>query len=102
MNDAIISKVRAAAAESELVRAVASVRRDGGQSFALGNLALRPLYRDEVTRLENQGNSAADWSRVRVADGFDWRRIQHCSFHGDVLLGRFTGQMKFAEGFELS
>jgi hypothetical protein len=93
--------VRAAAAQSELVQALASVRRDGGRTLALGDAPLRPLYRDEIDQLERLGNSSADWSRVRVADGFDWRKVRHSSFHGDVLLGRCTRQVRLAEGLEL-
>jgi hypothetical protein len=101
MRDEVLIKVHKAIAESELIRAVASIRRDNGKSLVLGDLPLRPLYRDEIARLESQGNSSQDWSRVRVVDGFDWRRIRHSSFHGDVLLGRCTRQVRLTEGFEL-
>jgi hypothetical protein len=90
MDDTIITQVRQAAAKSDVVRAAASVRRDGGLELALGQLPLRPLFRDEIARLETLGNSCADWSRVRVAEGFDWRKLHHCSLHGDIVLGRFS------------
>src|SRR5207253_3011160 len=91
----------AAAAQSELVQAIASLRRDGGRVLALGNLPLRPLYRDEIEKLESQGNSSADWSRIRAADWFDWRKVWHSNFYGEVLLGRFTRSVRLAEGLEL-
>jgi hypothetical protein len=102
MRDTVLSKVRAATKHSELIEAVASARCDGGRALALGDAALRPLYAREIEQLENLGNSCADWARVAVVDGFDWRKVQHCSFHGDVLLGRFSGQVRLAEGLELS
>src|SRR5260370_15497103 len=101
MRDEVLTRLRAAIAESELLRAVSSIRRDNGKSLVLGDLLLRPLYRDEITRLEGNGNSSPDWSRVKVADGFDWRRIRNSSFHGDVLLGRCSQQVRLAEGFDL-
>jgi hypothetical protein len=102
VSDELTNRVRAAAAASELVRTIASVRRDGGQELALGDAVLRPLYGDEIDQLETLGNLADDWSRVRVADGFDWRKVRHCSFHGDVLLGRFVCTVRLAEGLEVS
>src|SRR5262249_7884264 len=47
------------------------------------------------------GNTADDWARVRVTDGFDWRRVRQCQFFGDVVLGRFTGVARLPEGVEL-
>ncbi len=86
---------------SELARAVASVRADGGVGLALGGAACRPLYREEVARLEQLGNTCDDWSRVRVAAGFDWRRVRHTSFHGDVTLGRFGATARLADGLDV-
>jgi hypothetical protein len=95
----------AATTQSELLRAVASVRRDGGVALALGlgqgQARLRHLFREEITRLESMGNSSDDWSRVRVAGGFDWRRVRHSTFHGDVILGGFTRYARVADGLEL-
>src|SRR5581483_6109917 len=78
-----------AAAESELARAAASVRADGGQAFALGDSRVRPLFPEEVARLEGLGNTCDDWTRVRVAVTFDWRRVRQCHLQGDVVLGHF-------------
>jgi hypothetical protein len=94
-------KVLQAAAESELVRAAGAVRADGGRRLALGQVKLRRLYAEEVSRLEGLGNTAEDWARVQVADGFDWRRVRRSHFHGDVVLGRFTRHVRLAEGVEL-
>jgi hypothetical protein len=97
----LAGRVRAAAAASEFLRAVASVRRDGGVALALGGEKVRPLLPEEVIKLESLGNCAADWSRVRVVSGFDWRTVRHCNFHGDVVLGRFTGTVEAASGLPL-
>jgi NDP-sugar pyrophosphorylase family protein len=101
LNDPTVARVQAARAQSELLRAVASVRSDGGVQLALRHGRLRALYQEEILRLENLGNTAEDWSRVRVGHGFDWRRVQHSSFHGDVILGGFTRQVQIAEGLQL-
>jgi hypothetical protein len=101
LNDAILLRVLAAVAHSELLRAVTSVRSDGGLSLALGSAPLRPLTELEIAQLEFRGNTAEDWSRVRVAEGFDVRRVRQSSFHGDVALGRFTQSVRLADGVEL-
>jgi hypothetical protein len=99
--DSVINKLHRAIAQSEFVQTVASARRDRGQTLALGGVPVRLLFRDEITQLERQGNSSADWSRVLVVEGFDWRWIEHSSFHGDVILGRFARQVTLAEGLQL-
>jgi hypothetical protein len=96
-----VAQVGAALAASELLQAVAGVRRDGGRSLALGEAPVRALSPEEVAGLERQGNSCPDWSRVRVADGFDWRAVRGSRFHGDVLLGRFGRPVRVAEGVSL-
>lgn len=40
-------------------------------------------------QLEAAGCWAADWSKVRVAEGFNPRRVAAVKFFGDVYLGRF-------------
>jgi hypothetical protein len=99
--DSVINKLYRATAQSEFVKTVAAARRDRGQTLALGDTPLRLLFRDEITQLERQGNSSADWSRVLVVEGFDWRWIEHSSFQGDVILGRFARQVTLAEGLQL-
>jgi hypothetical protein len=91
--------VHAAMETSELVRAAASVRRDLGITLALGDVRLRPLSGKEIARLTSGGNTCADWSRIRVAQGFDARRVRDSTFHGDVVLGRFTADVAVTEAF---
>jgi hypothetical protein len=94
-------RVRAAAENSDLIRAVEMVARDGGISFAIGDATLRTLSAIEIEQLESHGSIADDWTRLRVADGFLPARVRHCTFHGDVVLGRFTQRVRFAPGLEL-
>jgi hypothetical protein len=96
-----VEGVRAALQTSDVVRAAASVRQDGGRSLALGGAPVRPLRPEEVARLEALGNFCPDWSRVRVAEDFDCGAVRHSTFHGDVLLGRFAGSVRVAGGLTL-
>jgi hypothetical protein len=96
-----VERVQAALAGSELLRAVACLRSDGGRAFALGVSPLRRLLPEEVARLEAHGNFSRDWSRVWVAEGFDDRAIRNSSFHGDVILGRFTEMVPVTGGVVL-
>jgi len=101
VDEKIIAQVREATAHSEIVQAATSVRHDNGRALALGAIPLRRLYRDEIQQLESLGNSSTDWSRLWVAEGFDWRKVRHSRFHGDVLLGRFSRLVPLAPGLEL-
>jgi hypothetical protein len=101
VSEAAIQHVREAALRSELAAAVASVRRDGGRALALGNVPLRPLTGSEISELTHQGNSSTDWSRVRVAEGFETRSVWQSHFQGDVWLGQFTQTVALASGVEL-
>src|SRR5207248_7601785 len=92
---------RRLAARSELLETVASVRRDGGVALALGDAPLRPLFKPEVAQLEALGNTAEDWSRVRVANGFNPRRVRNCEFRGAVVLGEFKRRVLLADGVEV-
>jgi len=96
-----VNRVLSAIARSNVVAAAQSVRRDGGIELAVGDLKPRALYPEEITRLQCAGNKCNDWSRVRVVEGFDYRRVRNNVFLGDVVLGRFAGQLTLAEKVEL-
>jgi hypothetical protein len=101
LTDAWLDELAAVLHQSGLLRRIAQVRDDGGRGYALGSAVLRPLTAAEVQQLESQGNDCDDWSRVRVADGFDARRVRRCSFQGEVVLGRFSRRVAVAGGAEL-
>ena len=50
----------------------------------------RNLTAAEIAALEAAGCSAADWTRVTVADGFEPSRVRETAFSGDCRLGRFA------------
>ncbi|KAL4092889.1 hypothetical protein PRIC1_011879 [Phytophthora ramorum] len=52
-----------------------------------------PLSDGEIRALEGNGNSAEDWTCVRKTEQhspLQTQRIRQCSFHGKVVLGRFS------------
>jgi hypothetical protein len=97
----LFGQVQATLEGSELARTADAVRQDRGTALVLGGARVRPLMAEEIERLLRQGNSCADWSRLRVAEGFDWRRIRNSDFHGDVTLGRFTKHVALGPGIEV-
>jgi NDP-sugar pyrophosphorylase family protein len=101
MSDTLEARVRRLADESEFLRDVASVGRDGGLALALGGAPLRELFKPEIALLEALGNTARDWSRVRVADGFNPRRVRNCELSGDIVFGRFNEYVPLADGVEV-
>jgi hypothetical protein len=84
----------------------ADLRRLAGAARLLA--AGRPLTRDEILRLERQGNVCADWSRVRRGDtaiggsgNEDGLASVHRNlFEGDVLLQGFRGSFAGPDGRE--
>jgi hypothetical protein len=101
MDKELLAQAQTALAQSDLLRAVASVGADGGRLLALGEQPLRTLTDEEVARLERQGNSAEEWSRVLISTHFDPERVRNCQFFGSVVLGRFAARVKLADGVEL-
>ena len=58
----------------------------------------RDLSADEIAQLMSQGCACTDWSRVRVAEGFDAARVRDAHFYGAVNLGAFSGEVSFFGG----
>ncbi len=58
----------------------------------------RSLSSQEITCLTNQGCSCSDWSKLKVAEGFDAGRVRATHFCGDVKLGVFEKDVSFYEG----
>lgn len=48
--------------------------------------AARPVSRDEIAQLERQGNSAADWTRIRATDPFSVDSVHGSRFEGPVFI----------------
>ncbi|HPI15217.1 MAG TPA: DUF4954 family protein [Spirochaetota bacterium] len=58
--------------------------RSGGRQY-------RPLTREEIARLESQGNRSLAWDLVRVHAEFTTEHIFDSGFSGECRLGRFDG-----------
>ena len=61
-------------------------------------LAGRPLSYGERLCLESQGNTCADWSRVRVESDAGMETIRNNWFEGDVLIAGFHGGWRGPDG----
>ena len=60
---------------------------------------MRQLTNEEITRLEQQGCTAEDWTLVTVDEGFSSTHICHVEFYGHVTLGRYDTEVEISEGF---
>ena len=58
----------------------------------------RPLSYEEIARLTEQGCSCADWSKVKVAEGFDPTKVKSTHFCGNIKLGVFEKDVSFFGG----
>lgn len=63
---------------------------------------IRPLAAAETLQLERQGCWCADWTRVRVQEGFEPSPVRDTTFEGDVLLARFSGTVMLPGHVSLS
>jgi len=63
-------------------------------------LKYRPISQEQIARLTAQNCSCDNWSKVRVADGFDTGRIKSTYFAGDITLGVFDGESSFWGGIK--
>lgn len=61
----------------------------------------QPLDAAAISTLEQQGCSAADWSAVSVASGFDAGRVHRTQFTGTIRLGSLTGTVEVEGGVEI-
>jgi hypothetical protein len=76
--------------DSDVVRLLEAAHASG-EGFA-------PLSPDDVRALEARGNTCADWSRVKVAPGFDSACVRGNVFRGECRLGRFGADVSIAHG----
>jgi len=94
--------------KSELLRAL----REAARKSDLVVLPSRPLRywvgarvrrvsRELQAELESNGNICSDWSKVRVAAGFDPSRARNCVFDGEVILGKFDSTTEVLPGVTL-
>jgi hypothetical protein len=63
-------------------------------------VCLSQAPQEQIKVLEGQGCSAEDWSKVKVADGFNPARVRNVQFLGRVHIGWLTGNISFAGGLE--
>lgn len=59
----------------------------------------RSLTAGEIAALESRGCTAADWTRVLVAEDFTPAYISNVAFYGDIVIGSTDGMVEVEEGF---
>src|SRR5439155_1325938 len=96
-----LEPLTAAIQSSEFLRTVRSIRKDAGVQWALAGERVRSLREDEIQALVADGNTAEDWRRIRVAEGFRPGRVRQSDFSGYVTLGRFEERVFGPGGVEL-
>lgn len=57
------------------------------------------LTQPQIALLEAHGCTAADWSRITVADDFDAARVTDTAFYGKVSIGSNLGTIEITPGF---
>ena len=60
----------------------------------------RPLAPEEIYRLKAQMCTAADWSRIEVAEDFSTEHVSHTRFSGRIRIGSFKKEFILAGGMK--
>ena len=60
----------------------------------------RRLTEDEITRLQKQMCTAADWSSIEVAESFNPEYIRYTRFSGNIRIGVFEKEFSLAGGMK--
>ncbi len=60
----------------------------------------RPLAPEEIDRLKAQMCTAADWSRIEVAEDFSTEHVSHTRFSGRIRIGSFKKEFILAGGMK--
>ena len=85
--------------ETEVRNQNLACRQAGSESVPCPSSSVfLPLSAEQIAQLTHQGCSSEDWSKVRVADGFDAGRVKSTHFCGQVKLGAFVKQVSFFGG----
>jgi len=61
----------------------------------------RSLSAEEIKRLQQNGNSAGDWQKIRVAADFDADLVANCTFGGEVFIGALHSAILESDGLRL-
>ncbi|HUI92438.1 MAG TPA: DUF4954 family protein [Chitinivibrionales bacterium] len=77
--------------KSEFLNAVRPLKQGKTKSRLFGD-AVRHLSEDEISRLKAQGNRAADWHLILVAEAFRPGGVTDSAFFGVCVLGAFDGR----------
>jgi hypothetical protein len=81
----------------ELPAALKALAGAAGGSRIFG-VKTRKLKPEEIRVLKKQGNHCDDWNALRVAAGFDPRRVWSSRFIGTCVLGAFKATVRPVEG----
>ena len=60
----------------------------------------RKLTSDEISQLEAQMCTAADWNDIEVAEDFQARYVRHARFSGNIRIGAFNKEFCLAGGMK--
>jgi len=82
----ILSEVKVLINKSEVIKSIEGAKK-------VEKKATAALTKEQIEKLEANGNSAADWKKIKVAKGIDISRIRRCYFSGEVTIGKLSGNI---------
>lgn len=85
--------LKEAISTSELIKGLEEVRE---------RVAAQSLSPATIKKLEENGNYASDWSKVKVTSGFNPGRVKNSCFYGEVILGKFEEEIEVEKEVSLS
>jgi len=91
---AVLSELNTLTSKSEFLKSVQDAK-------GISKKASEPLTKEQIAKLESNGNSASDWNKIKVAKGIDISRIRRCYFSGDVTIGKLSGDAEVSSGVKI-
>ncbi|MFH1824148.1 MAG: DUF4954 family protein [Candidatus Firestonebacteria bacterium] len=73
---------------SELINECHKIKRHEGKN-------LRKLKKEEIIKLEQNGNHSSDWNKIKVNIDFNPLRVFNSTFYGEIMLGSFKENIKY-------
>ncbi|MDD5449306.1 MAG: DUF4954 family protein [Candidatus Omnitrophica bacterium] len=91
----VLNELKGLINKSEFIKAIEEAKKFSKKA------AGSSLTKEQIDKLETNGNSARDWKKIKIAKGLDISRIRRCYFSGEVTIGKLAGDVEISAGVKV-